>query len=195
MSGTGQQDPTDTSSEFNRQTFLINQLLGRTRTMQLVKVLAVTNAGEAAPVGFVDVQVMVNQLDGAGNATPHGTIYSIPYTRLQGGANAIILDPAVGDIGWMAVADRDISSVKTNKAQANPGSLRRFDLADGVYLGGILNPTPVQYVAFTSTAIVLKTPSVICTGNLSAGNGVTGSFTTPTGQTVTVQNGIVTNIF
>jgi len=32
-------------------------------------------------------------------------------------------------------------------------------------------------------------------GNLSAGNGITGSFTTPTGQTVTVQNGIVTNIF
>jgi hypothetical protein len=32
-------------------------------------------------------------------------------------------------------------------------------------------------------------------GNLSAGNGITGSFTTPTGQIVTVQNGIVTNIF
>lgn len=32
-------------------------------------------------------------------------------------------------------------------------------------------------------------------GNLSAGNGITCSFTTVTGQTVTVQNGIVTNIF
>lgn len=32
------------------------------------------------------------------------------------------------------------------------------------------------------------------TGNLSAGNGWTGSFTTPTGQTVTVQNGIITNV-
>lgn len=31
-------------------------------------------------------------------------------------------------------------------------------------------------------------------GNLTAGNGVSGAFTTPTGQTVTVQNGIVTNI-
>jgi hypothetical protein len=32
-------------------------------------------------------------------------------------------------------------------------------------------------------------------GNLSVGTGATGSFTTPTGQTVTVQDGIVTNIF
>jgi len=31
-------------------------------------------------------------------------------------------------------------------------------------------------------------------GNLSAGNGITCMFTTLTGQTVTVQNGIVTNL-
>ena len=39
------------------------------------------------------------------------------------------------------------------------------------------------------------TGSLAVSGNLSAGNGVTGMFTTPTGQTVTVQDGIVTNIF
>jgi hypothetical protein len=32
-------------------------------------------------------------------------------------------------------------------------------------------------------------------GNLGAGNGATGSFTTPSGQTVMVQNGIITNIY
>jgi hypothetical protein len=32
-------------------------------------------------------------------------------------------------------------------------------------------------------------------GNLSAGNGITCMFTTLTGQTVTVQNGIITNLF
>jgi hypothetical protein len=32
-------------------------------------------------------------------------------------------------------------------------------------------------------------------GNLGAGNGASGSFTTPTGQTVVVTNGIITNIF
>ena len=32
-------------------------------------------------------------------------------------------------------------------------------------------------------------------GNLSAGNGITCSFTTPTGQVVTVTDGIVTNLY
>lgn len=46
-----------------------------------------------------------------------------------------------------------------------------------------------------SDAITLNAPSVIASDNLSVGNGATGSFTTPTGQTVAVQDGIVTNIF
>ena len=37
--------------------------------------------------------------------------------------------------------------------------------------------------------------SLATTGNLSAGNGITCSFTTLTGQVVTVQNGIVTNLY
>jgi protein gp138 len=37
--------------------------------------------------------------------------------------------------------------------------------------------------------------NVITPANLAVGNGATGSFTTPTGQTVNVQDGIVTNIF
>jgi hypothetical protein len=32
-------------------------------------------------------------------------------------------------------------------------------------------------------------------GNLGSGNGATGQFTTPTGQTVTVTNGLITNIY
>jgi protein gp138 len=37
--------------------------------------------------------------------------------------------------------------------------------------------------------------NVVTPANLAVGNGATGSFTTLTGQTVTVQDGIVTNIF
>lgn len=39
------------------------------------------------------------------------------------------------------------------------------------------------------------TPAMTSTGNLSAGSGASGTFTTPTGDTVTVQDGIITNIF
>jgi phage baseplate assembly protein gpV len=38
-------------------------------------------------------------------------------------------------------------------------------------------------------------PSVSTTGNVVAGTGASGSFTTPTGNIVTVQDGIITNIY
>jgi hypothetical protein len=49
------------------------------------------------------------------------------------------------------ICDRDSSAVKASKDIANPGSYRRFDLADGMYFGGFLNGTPDQYVRFFDT--------------------------------------------
>jgi hypothetical protein len=43
--------------------------------------------------------------------------------------------------------------------------------------------------------IKLDAPKTVVTGNLSVSAGATGTFTTPTGQTVTVTDGIVTSIF
>jgi hypothetical protein len=152
----GQQQPTTTSSEFNKMSFLVKQLLGFVRTAILVKVTAVKSKGEIAPVGFVDVQPIVKMMDSAGNSQSHGIIQHLPYFRIQSGKDAIILDPQVGDIGLAVIADRDISAAKANKAEANPGSFRRFDLADGVYLGGILNDTPEQYIQFNTDGIKLQ---------------------------------------
>lgn len=184
--GNGQMQPWDTTSDFNAISFIIEQALARTRTMTLVKVVAVTNDGGVSPVGFVDVHPMVNMLDGAGVSSPHRTVFHLPYFRLQGGANAVILDPIVGDIGLAVIADRDISAVKSAKADANPGSGRRFDLADGVYIGGILNGAPSQYVRFTDSGILLadkngnvvemKSGSIAITGNLTVTGGVTAGF-------------------
>lgn len=180
--GFGQQTPDDSTSDYNVVAFIINQFLGRVRTATLVQVKAVTNEGGVSPVGFIDAQPLVNQIDGVGATTPHGTIFNLPYFRLQGGTNAIILDPKVGDIGIAIIADRDISAVKTTKAVASPGSFRKFDLADGVYIGGVLNGTPDQYIGFTDDGIKLadkngnviqmKPGSIAITGNVT----VTGSF-------------------
>lgn len=184
---TGAQSPISSGGDLNAQTFLVWSILARVRTMTMVKVMGVTNAGGISPVGFVDLMPLVNQVDGNGNAVAHGTIYHCPYFRLQGGANAIILDPEVGDIGWAGVADRDISSVVANKGQANPGSSRKFDMADAVYFGGMLNGTPTQYVAFSSagisivspTKITLTAPSIVLqateTIGLTAGTEITNS--------------------
>ncbi|MEI7296590.1 Gp138 family membrane-puncturing spike protein [Paraburkholderia tropica] len=157
----GQQPINAGGSDYNAQTFMVWSILAKVRTMTLVKIVNVTNSGGISPVGFVDIQPLVNQWDGAGNAEPHGVIYSCPYFRLQGGTNAIIIDPVIGDIGWAGFADRDISSVIANKAQSNPGSRRMFDMADAVYFGGMLNGTPTQYVAFSSSGISIVSPTQI----------------------------------
>lgn len=180
-------------SEFNAISFLIQQALLKMQTVTLVKVMAV-HGGGVAPTGTVDVQPMVNQMTGDRVAVPHGTIYGVPFFRLQGGPSAVIVDPAVGDIGLCAFASRDISTVKSTKAVANPGSQRVYDWADGLYVGGYLNRAPTQYLQFLGGSIKAETPMIQTSGNLSVGSGYTGTFTTPTGNVVTVQDGIITNI-
>jgi hypothetical protein len=192
------QIPQSWGSDFNAQSFLINQILNTRNIATLVQIKAVTNAGGVSPVGFVDVLPLVNQLDGDGNAWPHGVVHNLPYFRLQGGANAVILDPQVGDIGMAVFADRDISSVKAKKGQANPSSARRSDFADGMYVGGFLNGTPVQYVQFTPTginvvsptAITIKAPAITLDGAVTATSTINAA-TSVTAPLVTGSTNVV----
>lgn len=160
----------DSASQFNAIASIVSMLLGRIATATLVRVQAVTTTGAVAPAGYVDILPLVNQVDGAGNAEPHRTIYRAPYFRLYGGSNAVILDPQVGDIGVAIFADHDISSAVTNndpanasgqRGQANPGSGRRFSMADAIYLGGLLGDTPNQFVRFSSTGIEIHSPDQV----------------------------------
>lgn len=137
---------TDATTDYNHFIFLIEQVLSRVRTACLVEVMAVHVDSDVSPVGFVDAKPIVKMMDGGGNTFPHGTIFSLPYCRMQGGANAVICDPKKGDVGLAAICDRDISSAKANRGEANPGSRRRFGLADGVYVCGALNAKPTCYV-------------------------------------------------
>jgi len=164
----GIQNPNSTTSEFNAQSFLIWSILSKISTSMLVQVKSVTNSGGVAAVGTVDIQPLVNQVNGANQAKPHAMIYGCPYFRLQGGADAIILDPKVGDIGIAIFPDRDSSSVIANKASiianggtVNPGSGRMFDMSDGIYIGGILNGVPTQYIEFAAGGITVTSPSAV----------------------------------
>lgn len=152
----GQAGFTDAISDYAKHDFHIDQKIGRIVTMVPAKIIAITGGGGAlGKAGTVDIQPMTNQTDGLGNATPHGTVYGLPYVRTQGGNGAIISDPAVGDIGMVVVANRDISAVKAKGDVANPGSSRKFDLADGIFVGGWGNATPAQAVQFTATSITI----------------------------------------
>lgn len=145
--GYAQSDPFDRNSGTNVLAFAIRQMLAQISTMKLVRIEAV-HAGAGGAAGTVDVLPLVNQVDGMGNAIEHGTVYGIPWFRLQGGTGAVVCDPVVGDIGFVVCADRDISAVKAARERGNPGSFRTFDIADGVYVGGILNEAPDTRVEF-----------------------------------------------
>ena len=176
----GTEYPGDAGTPESAVLFAIAQLIGRIHTATLARVESVTNDGGVSPVGFVDLQPLVNQIDGEGNGMPHGMMYGIPYFRLQGGTDAVILDPKVGDIGIVCVASRDISNVKKTKRQSNPGSWRQFSLSDGIYWGGILNGAPVQFIEFEESGVTIRSPSkvtidtpeTLVTGNLKVNGNI-----------------------
>jgi hypothetical protein len=168
-----------TWGQYNNIIFAVLQAISKIQTATLVRVEACTNSGGLSPVGLVDITPLVNQLDGEGNPIPHVTIYNVPYLRIQGGANAVILDPQPGDLGLAVFASRDISKIKSTKAQGNPGSLRQYDFSDALYVGGMLNGVPQQYVQFSSSGIkilspdtiTLEAPNIVIKGTLAQSDG------------------------
>ena len=196
------QHPGEGIDQYGAMRFMVQQALGKMQTATLVRIESCTNAGGLSTVGYVDVTPLVNQLDGQGNPTPHVTIYNVPYFRLQGGANGIIIDPQKGDIGVAVFASRDISQVKTTKKQGNPGSHRQYSFADGMYLGGMLNGTPTQYIQFSAAgikihspvAVVLDAPDIQLNAATVGINGTTSTTVTTPKFTVngaTVLNGTI----
>ena len=167
----------------NNLAFIVQQALSKVQTATVVKVIACSNDGGVSPVGTVDVQILVNQISGQKVATPHVTMYGLPYLRIQGGVNAVIIDPQPGDIGIAVFASRDLTNVKSTKAQANPGSFRMHDFADGMYLGGLLNGVPTQYVQFGSGGVTIVSPDTI---TLQAPNIVLQGAVAQSGGNVTM---------
>lgn len=176
MSAVGQANPFSDASEFNMLDFIIARATDEMQTVSVGQVVAVNTGAKT-----VDVQVLVNLVTGANTPVVHEVIAGRPYFRLQGGGNAIICDPVVGDIGVVVFASRDITGVVAAKGAANPSSNRRFSWSDGIYLGGILNGAPTQYVEFliggitlhSPTAITIDSPDNTVDGPLAVTGGVT----------------------
>lgn len=164
-----QQELASGNNDFNQISFVIKQALSRLNIATLVEVVAVHGGGTGI-TGTVDVTPLVSQVDGANQVIPHTIVYGIPYLRVQGGANAVIVDPIAGDIGFALSADRDISTVKVQAQAGNvgappnisaipPASERRFSLSDALYFGGWnVGTPPTAYVQVTQAAIKLVLP-------------------------------------
>jgi hypothetical protein len=157
----GNLGPWSQAGDYNTIVYAIKGQLSKVQTATLVQVKACTNDGGLAPFGFVDVLPLVSQVDGAGNAVPHVTLFKLPYLRLQGGSNAVIIDPQVGDLGIALFCNRDISGVVATQGQSVPSSPQMFDWSDGLYLGGLLNSAPTQYLQFNSDGISVVTQDAL----------------------------------
>jgi hypothetical protein len=180
----GYADPTHGTSEFNTLNFIIDSALTKVNTATLVKVVGISEiGGPHDPVGFVDITPLVARILGDGTTQLPGIIYHCAYMRIQGGTNAIIIDPVVGDIGIAIFAQQDISAVQTTRAPSNAGSNRVFSPADALYLGGVLNGEPLQYLKFAAngvtitspTALIINAPTVTITGNTTFTGTVTAN--------------------
>lgn len=136
---------TVTSDEYNQNVNLARSVLNKANTATLVQVIKVNAADKQ-----VSVKPMVTMVDGYGQPIPHNIVHGISYIQLQWGSSAIIATPEVNDIGLCVFCQQDISNVKKTKAESLPASFRRFDYSDGIYIGGLLNSAPTQYIEFLS---------------------------------------------
>jgi len=194
------QTPASVANEFATLQFIFRQLMNGMATAALVRVKACTNSGGLAPVGKVDLQLLTDLVTEDGQTFPQGAVFNAPYMRMQGGTNAVILDPEAGDIGLCVFAMRDITPIKKDPDAARnrepspgapPGSKRAYSFSDALYVGGMLNGVPVQFIQFSADGIVIKSPigvtiqaptvgitaDVSITGALAVSGDVTGEGT------------------
>ena len=185
------------SSDLNRLEFLI-KVLQRDMSTAIPVIITAVQAGDTNAAGYVDARPLVAQVDAWGNALPMATLHHLPYFRLQAGRAGIVLDPVPGDIGLAVFAQSDCSTLKQGqKETAQPGSWRKFDQADGFYIGGFINTQIDTYVrlaqdgSVTITApgnVTIDAPTVTYSGDIICGGfsylghthtGVHGETSTP----------------
>lgn len=163
------------------QEFVISRMLRQINTATLVRVEAVYPT--AGAVGFVDVRPLITQVDTAGKLIEPPLMFRQPYVRVQGGTSALILDPQPGDIGIALFAQRDISAVVATQDQGAAATNRAYDAGDGLYIGGVLNGDPTQYVRFLPDGgIDIHTPgdvNVTCDGSANIRAGAPSELEAP----------------
>lgn len=152
-------NPENQSNDANAFASSFKKLLTSKHFINVVEVTAVRGA---APNLVVDVLPLVAEVKSDGGGMIQGSqIFNIPVWRLQRGNSAIIMNPVVGDIGMIAICDNDISVVRANRKESVPGSKRFHSRSDAIYLGGLLNGEPSQFIEFADGALNITSPNPV----------------------------------
>lgn len=139
---------------------IIYTYLAKINTGEIVEITAVDSSGDG-PVGFVSVKPLLYRIGSDNNNIELGEIHNVPYYRVQGGANAVICDPEIGDIGYCGFASRDTSLLKRARAPVGPNVNRFSDLSDAFLISTWSKKTAVQYIWFKGDEIYVKATSKI----------------------------------
>lgn len=146
------------TSEAESFSYIFKSLLSGAFFIELVQVEAIRGT---APNLVVDVLPLVTRTDPSGAMIQNSQIFNVPVFRLQRGNSAVIMNPVPGDIGMIAVCDRDNSIARANRKQSIPGSKRTHSKSDALYLGGFLNQQPTESVEFTGSGIKITSPGTV----------------------------------
>lgn len=210
------QNPADTGTLGGVMRWAFKKLMQSTDGMLPATVIAADAKRE-----YATVQPLIQVLATDNTLTPRAQIAKVPIFTMGAGNMVMSFPIRAGDLGWIKASDRDISLyLQTNKT-AGPNTNRLHSFEDGLFIPDkarqwvlsdddtdnavwqlldgsakitlgpgsvkLLHPALVDVVA----PQVDMSGNLTVEGNVSAGNGASGSFTTPTGQVVTVLNGIV----
>lgn len=181
------------TSDAENLSYVFKKLLSGAFFIELVQVTAIRGS---APNLVVDVIPLVTRTDPSGATIQNSEIFNVPVFRLQRGMSAVIMNPVVGDIGMIAVCDRDNSIARANRKQSVPGSKRTHSKSDALYLGGFLNQAPTQYVEFADdkinivapNGVNITTPDMYVSGNIRAGGDITDNVGTQSASLKTLRD-------
>ena len=146
--------------EYDKVISQFNSLITNVNTAIPCKVVAIEKQEQRGVniVGFVDIQLMIEQTNGQKKGNETAIICNVPYIRIQGGTNAVIIDPEINDLGVAIFSSRDITNFKEARRQTPPATWRKFSISDAIYIGGIRNQKPVQYIHFRNDGIEIYSP-------------------------------------
>lgn len=151
-------DPVDSGTEADSLLSNLELFLYGKHFTEIVKIIAVY--GEV-PNLKVDILPLVTRTTNTGEPIPNVAVYGATVFRLQRGNSAVIMNPVVGDIGIAMYCDKDSDNARRDRVSGAPNTTRCHSRIDALYMGGLLNQQPDQFIEFADSAINITSPNPV----------------------------------
>lgn len=102
----------------------------------------------------VSVRPLIRLVDWSGESHQRDTIEGVPVFQYGAGDTLLSFPVAVGDIGWIEAADRDLGVFLQSYSESDPSSRRKHSFSDGVFVPDIMTNFTIN--SEDGTAVVLQ---------------------------------------